>query len=219
MIQGMDTLLAGTPQPGVEELREFLIALVGGPSAEGRLVGQQILQPKAQRVFRIGFELKSGAKSFVIKRLRPDIGRRNELVATRWLPAIGLDGAGPPLLGVAAARSGECVWHIYEDLGAWELPVRRPDRERVQAAVELIAHLHTRFASHALLGGGRLHGGDLGIHFYQSNVRDATYALEAWRPSTPNAPVLRSTAEGGQASTSHLRDRLLERLYRLSDEL
>jgi aminoglycoside phosphotransferase (APT) family kinase protein len=64
--------------------------------------------------------------------------------------------------------------------------------------------MHTRFAGHALLGEVRLHGGDFGIHFYESNVRDAIYALEAWQPA---------------AEQNGLRDRLLERLCKLRDEL
>src|SRR5213076_3072987 len=47
-------------------------------------------------------------------------------------------------------------------------------------------------------------GGDFGIHFYESNVRDAIYAVEAWQPAAPQ---------------SGLRDRLLKRLYKLRDEL
>ena len=47
----------------------------------------------------------------------PAIAQRNELVARRWLPAIDLSKSGPALIGVAAARTGECVWHAYEDLG------------------------------------------------------------------------------------------------------
>src|SRR2546423_1614551 len=64
--------------------------------------------------------------------------------------------------------------------------------------------LPTRFAGHPLLGEVRLHGGDLGVRFYESNVRDAIYALEAWRPA---------------AQQSGTRDRLLGRVYKLRDEL
>ena len=64
--------------------------------------------------------------------------------------------------------------------------------------------MHTRFAEHALLGEVRLHGGDLGIRFYESNVRDAIYALEACQPA---------------AQQNGLRDRLLHRLCKLRDEL
>jgi thiamine kinase-like enzyme len=166
------------------------------------LLEQQMLQPKGSRVFRLRFAVNGQTRSVVIKRLKPEIARRNELVAKRWLPAIGLEGRGAPLLGSVADRSGVCVWHVYDDLGRHELDPREPDREQVGAAVELIARMHTRFAGHALLGEVRLHGGDFGIHFYESNVLDAIYALEAIQPS-----ILQ------------VRERLLERLYQLRDEL
>ena len=122
------------------------------------------------------------------------------------MPAIGLGESGTPLLGSAAARSGACVWHVYDDLGRWELDAGQPDRARVAAAVELIAQIHTRFADHPLLGEIRLHGGDLGIHFYEANVRDAIRALQGWRPPPGPGP-------------GALRDRLLERLHKLRDQL
>jgi len=204
MIEGLDKMLEGGGQPGLVELRELLQELLGGRDGAGRLIGQDTLQPRVQRVFRLSFELNGESRSVVVKRLKPEIARRNELVAKRWLPATGLNDGCPPVLGCAADRGGACVWHVYEDLGQWELDLRQPDRERVRAAVELIARLHTRFAGHALLGEVRLHGGDFGIHFYESNVRDAIYAVEAWQPAAPQ---------------SGLRDRLLKRLYKLRDEL
>jgi thiamine kinase-like enzyme len=139
----------------------------------------------------------------VIKRLKPEIARRNELVARRWLPAIGLPEAGPPLLGSVAARSGACVWHVYDDLGAGELNPQTAGSDEVQAAIELIAELHTRFAGHVLMGEVRLLGGDLGMHFYETNVRDAILALRALpAPRTRQAEC----------------DRLLERLSKLQEE-
>src|SRR5438132_456739 len=50
----------------------------------------------------------------------------------------------------------------------------------------------------------RLRGGDLGVHFVESNVRDAIYALEACQESPPR---------------QELRDRLLRRLYTIRSEL
>src|SRR5207247_7467624 len=66
---------------------------------------------------------------------------------------------------------------------------RHASAEAIQASVEQIARLHTRFASHALLGEVRLHGGDLGMHFFESNVRDAIYALEAWPAGPRHEPL------------------------------
>jgi len=107
-------------------------------------------------------------------------------------------------LASVAEASGLCVWHMYEDLGRHELDSRTPDREHVHAAIELIASMHTRFSGHPLLGEIRLHGGDYGIHFYQSNLRDSIYALKAWQPAL---------------SEVTLRENLLRRLNTLWDEL
>jgi hypothetical protein len=208
MIDGLDKILEGSGQPGLVELRELLQELLGGRDVAGCFIGEDTLPSRAQRVFRLRFGINGQARSVVIKRLKPAIARRNELVAQRWLPAIGLSETGPPLLGSVAARRGERVWHVYDDLGPWELdprePDREPDRARVRSAIELIARLHTRFAGHALLGEVRLHGGDLGIHFYESNVRDAIYGLEGWQPL---------------ATQRALRNSLLRRLYKLREEL
>jgi hypothetical protein len=204
MIEGLERVLDGSGQPGVTELRSLLEALLGGREAEGRLIEQQTLQPRALRVFRLRFALNGRHRSLIIKRLKPEIARRNELVARRWLPAIGRSDGGPALLGEVAEPSGNCVWHVYDDLGPHELDPRQIDRGSISAALELIACMHTRFAAHPLLGEVRLHGGDLGIHFYESNVRDAIYALEACQPGEPEA---------------QLRNRLLQRLYRLCREL
>jgi hypothetical protein len=204
MIEGLNSILEGRGQPGLTELRELLAELLGGPGASGRLLEQQMLQPKGARVSRLRFGVNGQTRNVVIKRLKPEIARRNELVAKRWLPAIGLGDHGAPLLGSVAARTGVCMWHVYDDLGQHELDPRAPDRESVSAAVQLIARMHTRFAGHALLGEVRLQGGDLGIHFYESNVRDALYALEAWQPA---------------AQQKGLRERLLERLCKLRDAL
>ena len=208
MIEGLETLLEGKDQPGLTEVRELLQELLAGQDGTGRLLDQQSLKRRTQGVYRLRFAIGGQTRSVVIKRLEPEIARRNELVARRWLPAVGLDGSGPPLLGSVAARSGVCVWHVYDDLGSCELGPREidrePDRERLGAAVEVIAQMHTRFAGHALLGEVRLRGGDLGIHFYERNVRDAASALRAWQPPTAQRA---------------LRDRLLVRLDTLLGEL
>ncbi len=204
MIEGLDRVLESSGQPGLPELRGLLEELLGGRGAEGRLMEQQILQPGPLRVFRLRFTINGQTRSMVVKRLKPEIARRNELVAKRWLPAISLSDSGSPLLGSVAERSGICVWHVYDDLGDYELDPSQPDRESVRVAIELIVRMHTRFAGHALLGEVRLHGGDFGIHFYESNVRDAIYALEACQPGEQQ---------------NQLRDRLLQRLYKLRDEL
>src|SRR2546426_11357489 len=111
MIEGLDHLLENSGQPGLPELRQLLDELLGGGKNPGLLLEQQTLQPRGQRVFRLGFSFNGQNRSVVIKRLKPEIARRNELVTQRWLPAVGLEAAGPPILGSVAARSGGCVWH------------------------------------------------------------------------------------------------------------
>ena len=204
MIEGMDKVLEGIGQPGLPELRDLLQDLLGGQSVEGTFLGHSNLKQGAMRVFRLRFSVDGGPRTWVVKRLRPVIARRTEMVARRWLPAVGLGDLGPPLVGSIADPSTACVWHVYDDLGPHELDPSHASREAVQAAIEAIAQVHTRFAGHALLGEVRLHGGDLGMYFLRSNVRDAIHALEAF-----------------QVDLAHrlLRDRLLQRLYTLRREL
>jgi hypothetical protein len=204
MIEGLEQVLGDTGQPGLAELRALLVELLGGREASGCFLEQHTPKTRGTRVFRLRFAVNHETRSLFVKRLSPEAARRNELVVKRWLPAIGLQGSGPPLLGSVAEPTGACVWHVYDDLGQHELDTRQPDRERVSAAVQLVAEMHTRFARHALLGEIRLNGGDFGIHFYESNVRDAICGLEGWQPTEPQRAV---------------RDRLLERLYDLHDEL
>src|SRR5437899_3985737 len=203
MIEGLDKALEGYDHPGLTELRSLLQRLLGRET-EGRLVEQQALQPRALRVFRLRFLIDGKTRQVIVKRLRPEIARRSELVEERWLPAVGMGNHGPAFLGGVAEPGGNTVWHVYDDLGPYELDVNRFDRESVGAATKLIARLHMQFARHPLLGEVRLHGCDLGIHFYDANVRDAIYALKACQPSSRQAAV---------------RDSLLQRLSKLRQEL
>ncbi|MGH7149504.1 MAG: aminoglycoside phosphotransferase family protein, partial [Planctomycetota bacterium] len=159
-------------------------------------------------VYRLAPEEGERRTSVVLKRLDAAAARRNELVARRWLPTLGLGESCPALLGVAAARSGRYVWHVYEDLGECWLDATSPDPRRVGAAVDLIARLHLASAEHPLLAECRMHGGDLGIPYFTSNLRDALRALEALRPSAVEMTPHRRD----------VRDRLLGRLRALSDE-
>ena len=130
-------------------------------------------------VYRLRCTFDGITRSFVGKRLDPDIARRNELVTRRWLPAAGLGDAGPPLLATAAEPDASSVWHLYEDLGDCGLDVAEADPALVAPAVATIARIHTRFAQHALIPEFRVWGGDLGIYFYAASVRDAIVSLES----------------------------------------
>jgi len=65
------------------------------------------------RVYRVRFAQNGSVRSWVVKRLEPGLGKRNELVATRWLPAVGLGDCDAKLAGVAGAPSaiacGTCM--------------------------------------------------------------------------------------------------------------
>jgi hypothetical protein len=204
MIEGFDCLLEDSGQPGLTELRASLHDLFAAPDVTGRLIGQQRLK---SRVYRLQIEASGQVSSLVVKRLHPKSAQRNQLVTKRWLPAIGLSDCSPPLLGVAADRSGQVVWHIYEDLGDRTLATSDPAPEHVEAAINLIAQLHIRFAGHPLLPECRRYGGDLGIRYFTSNVRDAICGLESLRP-----PAIALSSE-----RLALRDRLLERMSKLLD--
>ena len=153
MIEGLDQLLDGYGQPGVPELRGLVQELLGGASATGRFVGHSELKPETRRVFRLRFAVDGQPGTLIAKRLSPATAGRIELAVKRWLPAVGLGDLGPPLAGSVADPHGACVWHVYDDLGPHELDPRHASAEAVQASVEQIARLHTRFAGHALLGG------------------------------------------------------------------
>ncbi len=206
MIDGLDRVLGDSRQLGLAELQGVLLELFDGSGVTGRLTSEQVL--KKDKVYRLEFEIEGRARTVVVKLLDLPRALRNELIATRWLPAVDLGHRCPVLLGVAAERSGRCVWHVYEDLGDWSLDTTNPERGRVEAAVDLIASLHRRFAEHPLLPECRMRGHDRGITFYTANIRDAIRGLEYLQP-----PVV--DLDPGQVA---VRDRLLQRLYTLLDE-
>ena len=176
------------------ELREALEKLLGG--AVIRLIAQQRLSRR--HVYRVQVDVGCTSHSLVLKRFSsPHIAQRNQMVAARWFPAVGLAQAVPALLGIAAERDARHVWHIYEDLGECSLATNQSPTERrgagtsrhgsrvfhaeparVEAAVRMIAEIHARFAEHPLLGECRLYGDDFGDRFFSSAVRDAIRSLE-----------------------------------------
>jgi Phosphotransferase enzyme family len=206
VIEGLESALRGSGQPGVAELRGALLEVLDTSRVTGRLTGQRCLKEK--RVYRLEFEVGGRARSLVVKRMNLPRAVRNELAATRWLPAGGLGEAGLVLLGVAAERNAECVWHVYQDLGDRTLDTVNPVRGRVESAIDLIAALHVRFAEHPLLPECRMYGKDMGMTYYLTNLRDAIRGLEALQPPEVHA------GPGDLA----LRDRLLRRLRGLLAE-
>src|SRR5207245_3308349 len=158
MIEGLDKVLDGSGQPGLHELRDLLAELLDGASVDGSFIEHQNLQRRSMRLLRLRFSLNRSIRTGIVKRLAPEIARRNELVAKRWLPAVGLNDLGPPLAGSVAERSGAWVWHVYHDLGPHELDPQDASVDAVRTALEPLARYPTRFESHALLGEVRLHG-------------------------------------------------------------
>jgi hypothetical protein len=181
------------------ELRACLRELFG-PELE--LVGDEQIKGD---VHRLRIDVDGAARSLIAKWSDPMVARRNWLVAHRWLPAVGLQAQGPPLLAVAAAPSWEGAWHVYDDLPGRPLSSEQPIDGDVEAAIDAIARVHTAFAEHELLPECRLWGGDRGFHFYSSSLRDAVIALGSL------------DRYGSGSDTIALRDALRERIERLEE--
>ena len=187
-------------EPAAAELCDLLPDVLGGELSPDATIRFERL---VAEVYRLVIGGKPG-RSLVVKLLKPAIAQTDRLVAERWLPALGLGDGCPGLLGAAAQRDGRWVWHVYEDLGTESLAVRH-EPERLAAAVDLIAELHTRAATHPLLPEVRWRARDHGAHFLTSSVRDAISGLDAL------ATCGREVPERFHASRTRLRDRL-ERL-------
>ena len=230
LIQGLDTVLDGTRNTGLGELRELLADILGGPDVQGRLIEQRRLS--RERVFRLRFELgdeatadsggeSSGAgssggwssgggrcvRSLIVKRLPVERSLRERLAITSWLPRAGFAGRTATLVGVAAERSAGQVWHVYADLGDCTLRQVAGDAAKVRAAVELIAGVHTRFVGNPLLAECRLVGVDLGTGFFAASVTDAVRGLDAM-----------TRLESLHEERRGLVERLLQRLATLAGE-
>jgi hypothetical protein len=200
---GLQRALEDSGEAGAAEVCDLLGELLdeGGPA--GAISGLSRLK---RRVFRA--EMRSGSRrSVILKCLAPAVAQRNQLIAERWLPALGLSDGCAALLGVAADRHGTCVWHVYQDLGI-ETLAARCDAERVRTTVDLVAELHTRGANHPIVPEVRRHVGHLGVQYFVANIADAITALQALAEADIAAPL---EFEG-------VADRLLARLVVLRDD-
>jgi hypothetical protein len=159
-------------------------------------------------VHRLRYEVAQSTRSVIVKRFDPDVGHRNFVLVTRWLPLAGLQDAGPVLLRTVAEPRGRFVWHVYEDLGEMSLDSDPAEAVHVERSVGLVAAVHMRFAGHPLLAECRLWGGDLGMAFYHANVVDAIRALEALRSVDVDLEAVHRVA----------RDSLLESLRLMLDD-
>ena len=160
--------------PGTAELCQLLEEMLGAHGSEEQDLHLERLKDD---VYRLRIDC-AGGRSLVFKLLGPAVAQTDRLVESRWLRALGLEGCCPRLLGAAACRDGRWVWHVYEDLGHESLAVRR-EAERVAAAIDLIAELHTRGAAHPIVPEVRWGARDHGAHFFTSSLADAIAALDA----------------------------------------
>jgi phosphotransferase family enzyme len=186
-------------EPGAAELCDALERLLDGAAPSPDASELERLQKGVYRL-RVG---DASGHTIVIKRHTPTMAHTDRLVTERWLPALGLGDRCPRLLAAAAANDGRWVWHVYEDLGSVAL-ADRSERPRLEAAIDLIALLHTRGVGHPLLPEVRWHGRDHGGSL-MANLHDAIAALEAL--ASVRTPATFAVA----------RCRLLERLYWLLD--
>jgi Phosphotransferase enzyme family len=119
----------------------------------------------------------AGRPSLVVKRVDRAAARKTDLLSSRWLPAVGLQDRGPPLLASVPGIGGS-VWQVFEDLGDCALASDRPQPGGLEAATHLVARLHLAFAGHDLLREWNDELGGPGERFYTDWVRGAARALE-----------------------------------------
>jgi tRNA A-37 threonylcarbamoyl transferase component Bud32 len=179
----------------------------GARAADDIAVSIQELRRK-HPVYRVSAVADGSMRSVIVKRLDLDAAQRNRLVLHRWLPWLGFADAGAALLGAAGGPGADSIWQIYQDAGDATLHAHRFDRERVTAAVETIAELHSVAANHPVVAECRRDGNDLGMHFFTNAVGDALGLLDQLEQG-----VLRPSRE--QVA---LRDRLRGRLATLLDD-
>src|SRR5437016_8147493 len=204
-LRELERCLEQWQEPGGANLCELLQGMVGDGVGAGSERTMQLERLK-QAVYRLRIGSAS-ERTLVLKRHAPSVAQADRLLAERWLPALGLGDGCPRLVAAAAEREGRWVWHVYEDLGDESLTGQRVP-QRLAAAVDFIAELHTRAAGHALLPEVRWRARDHGVHFFTANLGDAIAALEAL--ATPPLEVPREFAGA--------RERLLCRLHRLRSE-
>ena len=174
---------------------------VAAAEPDARVVATQRLAKRVHRVI-----LTRGTRSsLVVKRLSRVTARKTTLLNSRWLPAVGLQDRGPPLLANAPGPE-QSAWQVFEDLGDCALRPDRRDLGGAEAATHLVAQLHVAFVGHSLLPECIETLADLGARSYGDWVRRAARALETIET--------RSLSPGRLA----LRDRLSRRLDALLAE-
>lgn len=143
-------------------------------------------------IWRIRLDPAAPMRTLVAKHLSPEVATTVELTLRRWLPAAGLEDAGPALFDAARAPNTGEVWHLYEDLGDGALDESGHDEERLRAMVTVVARVHRSFVAHPLLGEVLGRGRDLTAWAHESMLRSLLRALEAVRPDSTERSVLRA---------------------------
>ena len=191
-------------------LTDAQLELLTGPlqrlSGNGR-VGVADVTTIRRDVHRLTLDGASRA-SVVVKRMSGPHAQLERLVTGRWLPAVGLDGLGPPRLVAVGDPDGRHAWHVYDDLGPQGLDRRDVDLASLEAAMEKLAELHVAFSTNPVLPEPRFAAGDMGVWFYVKSVRDALHAVDLLRP-----PAVELSAEH-----EGIRDRVLDLLTQLVDD-
>lgn len=118
--------------------------------------------------------------SVVMKRLDPAVAHRDRLLVRRWLPAVGLADAGPPLLATVCDREGH-AWSVYEWLDGPFRDRVPPEPGDINRLVDVVSSMHVRFAGHPLVAEVRHYGAHLGAGAYIGQLDDAMVALAAAR--------------------------------------
>lgn len=119
--------------------------------------------------------------SVVMKRREPGAAHRDRLLVRRWLPAVGLADAGPPLLATVCEQDGDAAWSVYEWLDGRSLDPVWADAGDLDRLVDVVASMHVRFAGHPLMVEVRCNGAYLGRDAYAGQLDDAMLALSAAR--------------------------------------
>lgn len=115
----------------------------------------------------------------VVKRMSLAAAHREQLLAGQWLPAVGLAGAGPPLLATIGEPTGAAAWGVYAWLAGGGLDTAGYPPAQVERLVDLVAALHIRCARHPQLAEVRQHGTALGYDGLAGRLDDAYLALGA----------------------------------------
>jgi hypothetical protein len=139
-------------------------------------------------VWRVHFGAGSPRRTVIAKLLSPEVSAAIELLARRWLPAVGLAEVGAPLVRVVPATDG-MMWHLYADVGDRHLGSPF-DHDHVRAFTVAVARIHTSFSSHRLLPEIKGRTRDLRASAHGSTLQDVDRALRRPRPTSSDRAAL-----------------------------